>query len=90
MAGVAARWVPWVRTFTPIVAGTSRMPYRRFLPANIVGALAWAVGLTVIGHLAAATPALRFTAYAVAGAFVVGSGMAGVVGRLRSRRAGTQ
>ncbi len=89
-AVVAARWVPWVRTFTPIVAGTSRMPYRRFLPANVVGALAWAVGLTVIGHLAAATPALRFAAYAVAGTFVAASAVAGVVGRLRNRRAGTQ
>ena len=48
-AVVVARWIPWVRTFTPIVAGTSRMPYLRFLSANVVGALCWAVGLTVLG-----------------------------------------
>ena len=70
---VAARWIPWVRTFTPVLAGTSRMPYRRFLSANVVGALAWAVGLTVLGHLAASQPALRHASYAVAALFVVGS-----------------
>src|SRR3990170_1256790 len=55
-AVVAARWVPWVRTFTPVVAGASRMSYPRFLSANVVGALAWAVGLPVLGHVAASQP----------------------------------
>lgn len=85
-AVVAARWVPWVRTFTPIVAGTSAMAYGRFLSANLVGALAWAVGLSVLGHLAAGQPAVRYTAYAVAGFFVVGSLLAGVIGWVRQRR----
>ena len=44
-AVVTARWIPWVRTFTPVLAGTSRMGYPRFLSANVVGALVWAVGL---------------------------------------------
>jgi membrane-associated protein len=86
-AVVAARWVPWVRTFTPILAGTSRMPYRRFLAANTVGALAWAVGLTVLGHYAASEPWLKTASYAVAGAFIVGTLVVGVVGYVRSRRA---
>ena len=37
-AVVVARWIPWVRTFTPVVAGTGQMPYGRFLSANVVGA----------------------------------------------------
>jgi membrane-associated protein len=86
-AVVAARWVPWVRTFTPILAGTSRMGYPRFLSANVVGALAWAVGLPVLGHLAASSPWLRTASYAVAGVFVTGSVLAGVVGWVRRRRA---
>ena len=85
-AVVAARWIPWVRTFTPVLAGTSRMPYGRFLSANVVGALAWAVGLTVLGHLAASEPALQHASYVVAGVFVVGSVVVGVVGWLRRRR----
>ena len=86
-AVVAARWIPWVRTFTPILAGTSRMGYARFLSANVVGALAWAVGLPVLGHLAASNPWLRAVSYAVAGLFVAGSVLAGVAGWVRRRRA---
>ena len=89
-AVVVARWIPWVRTFTPVLAGTSRMPYRRFLSANVVGALLWAVGLTVLGHLAASQPALRHASYAVAAFFVAGSLIAGVVGWLRRREASRQ
>ena len=89
-AVVVARWIPWVRTFTPVVAGTSRMPYGRFLSANVVGALAWAVGLTVLGHFAASQPALKHASYAVAGLFIVGSLVVGVVGWLRRREASRQ
>ncbi len=85
-AVVAARWVPWVRTFTPVLAGTSRMAYARFLSANVVGALAWAVGLTVLGNRAASVPALRHVALGVAAAFVVGSVAVGVVGWVRRPR----
>lgn len=89
-AVVVARWVPWVRTFTPVLAGTSRMPYGRFLSANVAGALAWAVGLTVLGHLAASQPVLRNSSYVVAGVFVLAAVMGGVVGWLRRRRATRQ
>jgi len=85
-AVVAARWIPWVRTFTPILAGTSRMGYPRFLSANVVGALAWAVGLPVLGHLAASDPRLRGTSYAVAALFVGASLVLAVIGMVRRRR----
>jgi membrane-associated protein len=85
-AVVAARWIPWVRTVTPVLAGAARMPYRRFLPANVAGAVIWGPGLLVIGHLAATDPTLRHTSYAVAGAFIVFSLMIAVVGLVRRRR----
>jgi membrane-associated protein len=85
-AVVAARWIPWVRTFTPILAGAARMPYRRFLPANVGGALVWGPGLLVLGYAAAAHPALRHTSYVVAGSFVAASLVIAVVGVLRRRR----
>lgn len=44
-----ARFVPVVRTFVPIVAGIVQMEYRVFLTFNIIGAVAWAAGITVLG-----------------------------------------
>ncbi len=45
-----ARFVPIVRTFTPIVAGVSGMDYRTFVRWNILGGFCWAVGVTALGH----------------------------------------
>jgi membrane-associated protein len=86
-AVVVARFIPWVRTFTPIVAGTARMPYPRFFAANVTGALLWGAGLIVLGYVAYSVPGVRYAAYAVAAASVVISVVAMVVGRRRARHA---
>ncbi|MEU2236577.1 DedA family protein [Streptomyces vietnamensis] len=46
---ILARFVPIVRTFTPIIAGVSRMSYRSFLVFNLVGGLLWGAGVTLLG-----------------------------------------
>jgi membrane-associated protein len=72
-AVVVARFIPWVRTFTPVVAGLARMRYPLFLSANVVGALLWGTGLVVLGHVAYSVPWVRYAAYVVAGVSIVGS-----------------
>ncbi|MGH9276423.1 MAG: DedA family protein [Acidimicrobiales bacterium] len=47
---VLARFVPVVRTFTPIVAGVSQMEYRTFVRWNVIGGTIWAFGVTLLGY----------------------------------------
>ncbi|MBJ7339155.1 VTT domain-containing protein [Mycolicibacterium sp.] len=49
---VIGHFVGVVRTFMPVIAGASGMRYRVFLAYDVLGAVAWGVGLTVVGfHL---------------------------------------
>ena len=47
---ILARFIPAVRTFTPIAAGATGMRYRVFVPFNVVGGVLWGVGLTMAGY----------------------------------------
>lgn len=47
---VMAQFVPFVRTYIPVAAGVGKMPYRRFVKFNVIGALGWGVGVTLLGY----------------------------------------
>jgi membrane-associated protein len=47
---ILARFMPFIRTFAPIVAGAVQMNYRSFMLFNLVGGALWAVGLTLVGY----------------------------------------
>lgn len=47
---IIARFVPFVRTFAPIVAGVGKMDYRRFLVYNLIGGFLWTFGITYAGY----------------------------------------
>ncbi|MCR3721331.1 membrane-associated protein [Prauserella flava] len=53
LAIVAARWIPYVRTVAPMLAGAARMEMRRFMASTTVGAIIWVPTLVLIGFYGA-------------------------------------
>ena len=47
---VLARFVPIVRTFATVMAGASRMDFRRYTIYSVIGGIAWAAGVTLLGY----------------------------------------
>jgi membrane-associated protein len=84
---VAARFVPWARTFAPVLAGAVQMPRSRFLAAVVAGALLWGTGLIMLGYEAASVPGLRGVGVWAALVVVLGSVAGGLLGELLRRRA---
>lgn len=86
---VLARFVPIVRTFAPIVAGVSSMPYRTFVSFNIFGGLLWGVGVTGAGYVLGETiPDIDKYLLPIIGVIIVVSVLPIAVEVLRARRRG--
>ncbi len=52
LAVLISRWIPWVRTLCPMVAGAARMNHRKYTVASSIGAVIWAPVLLLIGYYA--------------------------------------
>ena len=50
-AVVIARFVPVVRTIVPMLGGAGHMPRKKFASANVIGAVLWTVGITMLGYV---------------------------------------
>lgn len=48
---IVARFMPFIRTFAPFVAGVAQMSYPRFAMFNVVGGMLWVCGLSGLGYL---------------------------------------
>ena len=53
---VVGRFMPFIRTFTPFVAGVAQMTYPRFAIYNVIGGILWVCSLTTIGFLVGNNP----------------------------------
>ena len=80
---VLARWIPWVRTLAPMIAGAARMDPKRFMLATTIGAIAWVPTLVLAGYYGAglltAVPWLETVAVIVSVAFFVGGTAYGLI-----------
>ena len=72
-AVVVARFMPWMRSLIPPIAGIGRMNYYKFLSANFVGALVWGTGMSFVGYLAAQNESIKSVAYLIGFGFITAS-----------------
>jgi membrane-associated protein len=56
---ILARFVPIVRTFTPVIAGVSKMRYPVFLGFDIIGGILWGAGVTLLGYFLGNVPFVK-------------------------------
>src|SRR4051812_173198 len=91
---VLARFVPVVRTFTPIVAGAGGMHYRTFLIYNMIGGTLWGCGVTILGYFLGQVGFVRSNIELILIAIVVLSvipiGVELLRGRRRARTSGSE
>ncbi|MGC5309906.1 DedA family protein [Micromonospora zamorensis] len=91
---VLARFVPIVRTFTPIVAGASHMHYSTFLTYNVLGGTLWGCGVTVLGYFLGQVTFVKnnieFILIGIVVVSVLPIGIEVLRGRRRRRRARVQ
>jgi membrane-associated protein len=85
-AVVLARFVPMVRTFAPLTAGTARYDYKSFTLWNITGAVAWAASVTLLGTWLGHFDIIARNIDAIVVAMVLVSVVPGVVQLLKRRR----
>lgn len=68
---VVGRFLPFIRTFTPFVAGVAQMSYPKFALFNVVGGILWVCGLTALGFLIGNHPWVKANFSLVALAMII-------------------
>lgn len=85
---VIARFMPFARTFAPVVAGIAEMGYRRFATYNIFGGLAWVLSMCLGGFfLGQAVPDLDQHIHIVVAVIIFLSLVPAVIAWWRSKKA---
>lgn len=84
---ILARFMPFIRTFAPFVAGVAEMNRARFSTYNVVGALIWVIGLTVAGYLFGNLPLVQQHLSKIIWALILVPGLIAIFGAWRARRA---
>lgn len=83
---VLARFMPFARTFAPIVAGVGQMNYRHFVFYNVFGGIGWVASMTLIGYfLGNAIPDIDRHVHKVVAVVVFLSILPGIIAVLRER-----
>ena len=85
---ILARFMPFIRTFAPFVAGVSEMNRRRFTAFNVMGAVLWIMGITLAGYLFGNIPFVKENLTKFIWALILIPGAVVMMAAWKSRRSG--
>ena len=83
---ILARFMPFIRTFVPFVAGVADMNRARFSLFNVVGALIWVLGLVTAGYLFGNLPWVQANLSKIIWALILVPGLIAIFGAWRAGR----
>jgi membrane-associated protein len=83
---VLARFMPFVRTFVPFVAGVAEMTRSKFTMYNVLGAVLWVVGLVTAGYLFGNLPWVQENLSKIIWAMIILPGLLALFGAWKARR----
>lgn len=84
---VIARFMPFIRTFAPFVAGVAAMSRAKFTAYNVGGAVLWVGGITMAGYLFGNLPFVQEHLEKIIWAMIIVPGLIAIGGAWRARRA---
>ena len=84
---ILARFMPFIRTFVPFVAGVAEMTRAKFTLFNVVGALIWVLGLVTAGYLFGNLPWVQANLSKIIWALIVVPGLIALYGGWKASRA---
>ena len=83
---ILARFMPFLRTFAPFVAGVGRMTYPKFFSYNVIGAILWVGGFSLLGYFFGNQPIVKQNFTLVIAAIIVISVIPAVIEAFRARK----
>ena len=83
---IAARFMPFLRTFAPFVAGVAEMNRVKFMAYNIAGALLWVLGICTAGYFLGSLPWVKQNLDKIIWAMILVPGLFVIYGAWRSSR----
>jgi membrane-associated protein len=84
---VLARFMPFIRTFAPFVAGVAEMTRSKFTAFNVVGGAIWVFGLTLAGYAFGNLPFVQQHLSKIIWALIIVPGLIAIYGGWRAGRA---
>ena len=83
---ILARFMPFIRTFAPFVAGVAAMSRAKFTGFNVVGALIWVLGIVTAGYFFGNIPWVRENLEKIIWAMILIPGLLAIYGAWRAGR----